>query len=160
MENTSKCPQAGLAFLRAHKDNPEVQEALARVQTTLRAFAAGIALIDRIIPKREAEEELRKIWAEFRGADEVYRRDWQQTFGEPFPVTIEDWERWAIRADVSSRYLPAEKIASGNWTAADIMPYVEGYLQRIKDGTTVSDNPDEIVSPDSFETEKSIRDCG
>ena len=54
-------------------------------------------------------------------------------YGEPFPKTLEDWQRWLARIDAPCRFLPADKAASGKWTGADILPAIEGYLQRLRD---------------------------
>jgi hypothetical protein len=64
-------------------------------------------------------------------------QEWESTYGEPFPIAIEDWKRWLARIDAPGRYLPAEKAASGHWTGADILPAIEGYLQRLRDQTAV-----------------------
>ena len=70
--------------------------------------------------------EWRKDFAE-------YCDQWQKTYGEPYPLTIEELEEWIRRADIPGQCLPAEKIASGDWTARDIMPFVQGYLRKQKD---------------------------
>lgn len=71
----------------------------------------------------------------------VYREEWQRTYGEPYPLDIEDLKRWTARADIPGKYLPAEKIASGKWTAADIMPFIEGYLLKLREAALRSQLP-------------------
>ena len=104
---------AGKTFLEKLEGDPRALESWKWAQAQLKAFSEGV-------------EALRP---EFERLD----ADWLNEFGEPVPHTIEDLQRWLARADVPGRLLPADKIASGKWTAADIMPYVEGYLLRKQD---------------------------
>ena len=104
---------AGKTFLEKLEGDPRALESWKWAQAQLKAFSEGV-------------EALRP---EFERLD----ADWLNEFGEPVPHTIEDLQRWLARADVPGRFLPADKIASGKWTATDIMPYVEGYLLQLSD---------------------------
>jgi hypothetical protein len=83
----------------------------------------------------------------------IFRQTWEQTYSEPFPLTIEEWQRWLARADIPDKYFPAKRIAAGKWTMDDILPFVEGYLLKLRDIAKLNetkhtaDDPEEMVSP-------------
>jgi len=67
--------------------------------------------------------------------------EWESEFGEPFPQTVEDWEQWLAIVDAPGRYLPAEKTASGDWTGADILNFIQGYLIDLRNKRCNADRP-------------------
>jgi hypothetical protein len=112
-----KSHEAGLAYVRANL-SPEVLN----LRTKKKALAAIAAAWGKALADPEYKAEIERI-----------NRDWQETYGEPPPHTIEELQRWVARAEIPDNYIPAEKIASSHWTAADIFPFIEGYLLRLRD---------------------------
>jgi len=80
-----------------------------------------------------SESEYRKAFAEFLVGQAEIGRKFEAEFGEPYPRTLNDWKQWLARADVPGRFLPADKVASGHWTARELFPFIQGYLRRLKD---------------------------
>jgi hypothetical protein len=100
--------KAGAAFPRLAENDPGAQRFLAVLQAVGQKAAA-------ICGKAEL------------GA-EAERRAWEETFGEAPPQTTEDWKRWACRVGLDANW-----IVGGEWTPGEVLPLVEGYLQRQKD---------------------------
>jgi len=63
---------------------------------------------------------------------------WEKTYGESFPTETWDWQRWLARIDAPGRFLSADMITEGDWTDAELLPFIEGYLLRLKDLATTS----------------------
>lgn len=105
---------------------------------TSNATRAGEAFAESLTKKQRAELQVKmQHWQEtLRQMATVHAagaKEWEATYGEPFPATIEDWERLVARFDLPGRFLPAEKIASQRWTGADVLSFVEGGLLHAKD---------------------------
>ena len=64
---------------------------------------------------------------------------WRETFGEPYPESIDDWMRLAARAGISG-----DTLLNGEWTPSLVEPIVEGYLKAILD-KAVTPKPVAIV---------------
>ncbi len=97
-----------------------------------KAAAEAVALLfkeafnSEEVKRAEAEAKacMAKVAEEYKLANET----WEAYYGERYPESIEDLQRLAARAGVS-----ADKVLEGNWTAADVLPLIEGYLQRRAD---------------------------
>ena len=55
-------------------------------------------------------------------------REWERRFGEPPPRSIDDLVRWAIRVGWDGEY-----VRNGDWNPIELMPFIEGHLQRLRD---------------------------
>jgi len=81
--------------------------------------------------------QFRKAIALLREEFSCQVEEWEAEFGESFPRTLEDWQRWLARLDAPGRFLPAAKAASGDWKGSDLLPAIEGYLRRLRDQKAV-----------------------
>lgn len=54
--------------------------------------------------------------------------DWEDTYGQPYPQTDEDWVRLLVRAGVSP-----EAAVHGHYAPEHYVAIIEGYLQRLRD---------------------------
>lgn len=100
--------------------NNEIRKIALERWRTSREFREGIAA---------ALERLKDFCAVLHSEEwQELNREWEAKFGEPFPRDIEDWVRLAARSGVSG-----EILLSNSWTAADVSPVIEGYLQRLQD---------------------------
>ena len=150
---------AGEAFFDECSKSPEAMEALAHAQNKIRgffrAFAAGVeAIQDHPATKARAdhEAELQRVRDDCIAEAQAVIDKWEVKYGEPYPAwNIEDLQRWLARADVPGRYLPAEKITAGHWTAGDIFPFIEGHLQKLAEqssDTEIREQADESKTSD------------
>lgn len=99
------------------------------------AMAEAARLMSEELRKVDAEmqERLRLVYEEATGLDAECLVAWKAEYGEPFPQSIADLKRWLARADVPGRFLSVDKVASGEWTPGDLLPFIEGHLLRMKD---------------------------
>lgn len=97
-------------------------------------MAATLAALEAL--RDGALAELRSAMHEARAGHVEDARDWASAFGEPYPETVEDWERWAARVGVSPDW-----IIKGEWKPEDIFPLIEGYVQRRKDAVARAPSP-------------------
>ena len=79
---------------------------------------------------KDRAKELSRLLVPLQQAYGAEIAKWEGEFGEPFPKTLEDWQRWLARIDAPGRFLPADKAASGKWTGADILPSFGGSKRR------------------------------
>ena len=121
----------GDTFLKAIQDDPSAQHGLWQLKTKLVAWQAGLKVLGQIKEAAENSPDVLKAKAELRDAVAElaeFDRQWEQTYGEPFPRDIDDWKRLAVRAG-----LPADYVRQGKWTGADVIAIIEGWLLRKKD---------------------------
>ena len=131
--------------------NPSTVQGLVRAQNLLKLFAlatkdfhipSSLELCSNAMQSAELQsalshlqkvnenlilEEHQTIQDEF---DEMVN-SWQQIYGIRFPRSIEEMMRLAVRAG-----MPADLVYEGRWTLADMLPVIEGYLQRLADQRT------------------------
>lgn len=53
------------------------------------------------------------------------RKAWEKVYKYPYPASIEDWQRLATLAGLNPNF-----VLQGQWKPADVLPIIEGYLQR------------------------------
>lgn len=122
--------RAGEAFKRLAEHDAGAKAFLARLE----AAGPRLETLNRVLAillyrrGESLEARLDALAEEGRRLIEAEREAWRQKFSEPFPASIEDWQRWAARVG-----LPADWIVAGDWTPGDVLPVVEGYLLRRKD---------------------------
>lgn len=104
-ETTSRSIKAGEAFLQAAKDDPKTREALKRA-------------VESVKPRVE----------EFFAHYKEYKKYWEETYGFPYPQSLEDWTMLLVRAGAT-----VDWVIKGEWTLRDVAPLIEGYLQRLAD---------------------------
>jgi len=104
--------QAGGEFVKQFAGDSPLVRGLREASARLEAWAQKLVNL--------ASRLARKIKAE--------RLSWEEAFGEPRPETVEDWRRWAARLGLDPNW-----IVAGDWTPGQVMPLIEGYLQRRKD---------------------------
>ena len=131
--------------------NPSTKRGLVRAQNLLKLFALSIrdfqlpsnlGLCSNALKSAELQSTF-GFSQEFHGnliledsqqiqneLDEMVN-SWEQTYGMSFPRSVEEMMRLAVRAGI-----PAEIVYEGRWTLADMLPVIEGYLQRLADQRT------------------------
>ena len=119
-------PQAGKAFDKAMKNDPETRAAWKRARTRLRAVAELMKSDDG----QRAESERRIAWEE---AMEAIRQGLRHAGKEleachfMLPKTIEEWEHLALIAEI-----PFETVQSGNLKAREIYACALAWADRQK----------------------------
>lgn len=140
MAKQDRRPRAGKAFLEHH---PDAQDSLGlrKAQARLRAFGNAVgqlAHVERLAARLVADAlnaetapnaERRRVLAQVQAELSTEDQKWRTKFGEPYPVCVDDLKRMAARAG-----LGADTVHAGEWTADDVLPVIEGYLQRLADG--------------------------
>lgn len=92
----------------------------------------------------ELDEDIEKIKQRLKDfvailrSDELaeFYRQWEVEFEERYPHDIDAWTRLAARAGVSGEFLLKE-----SWKGGDVMPIIEGYLQRLLDKREMQNRP-------------------
>ncbi len=126
-------PRAGEAFLELCPDHPLVKVSQ---NPAFRRYVEAVAKAGQEIlskGKKEADAEWQVIAAEFKAEGEQFEREWEEAFGEPYPQTVQDYERWAARVG-----MPAAWIMGGRWTYGDLLPIIEGHLLKRRDAAAVA----------------------
>ena len=135
--------RAGEAYMEMIKDDPASQASLKRVQERFRLFAE---LYRKVMPadpssvikaafrvladsREQTEREIKQIWQEFATEQESYRSKWEQTYGAPYPESLEDFERWVYRLISAGHTLTVAQ----EMEFCDIFPRIEGYLLYLQD---------------------------
>jgi hypothetical protein len=109
------------------KSSPPIRGLIKKVITE---FNIQLSLINAdIISQNKSEKaEFDNLIEEVKKATIKADDEWSKLFDCPRPKTSEDWQRLAVRAGIS-----ADFALKGNWTPDDVLPIIEGYLQRLKD---------------------------
>ncbi|OHB54198.1 MAG: hypothetical protein A2Y12_17135 [Planctomycetes bacterium GWF2_42_9] len=109
------------------KSSPPIRGLIEKVITE---FNIQLSLIKADITSQNKSKK-----AEFDNLIEAVKKatikaddEWSKLFDCPRPKTSEDWQRLAVRAGIS-----ADFALKGQWTPDDVLPIIEGYLQRLKD---------------------------
>ena len=102
---------------------------------------------------RTMAAEAKKAADDARRAGVEWRASWRADYGMDLPEETADFIRAGVRAGLDANYLVGKQ-----WTPCDILPVIEGYLQKLQDQRVVdahqaSTNDDErqAVSPEKRE---------
>ena len=117
-KQSSPLEQVGKAFSQAIKVDPAAQDAVERWQSQIQALAA-------LVGSKQYQGEL-----------EQARAEWEATYGEHEPQTLEDWAELATRAG-----LDPNMILKGDWIPGSVAPIIQGYLARRKDDLAMARQP-------------------
>ena len=79
------------------------------------------------------------------GANTTNRHEWEERYGIAYPSDRQAWIRVATRAGV-----PAEFLLGGGWTPEDLLPIIEGYLERELDRPVTPTSPSPASLQDQF----------
>jgi len=128
--------------------NPSTVRGLVRAQNLLKLFAltikdfripTNLELCSNVLKNAELHSTLGycqgfhedltlEDYQQIQDALDEMVNSWEQTYGMSFPRSVEEMMRLAVRAGI-----PAEIVYEGRWTLADVLPVIEGYLQRLAD---------------------------
>ena len=99
---------AGAAFAEHLLEHPEDAPGVRRALEKLRVWKRALTKLRPELATSDAE--------------------WERTFGVPCPKNIDDLQRLAVRAGIDPNV-----VLKGEWREADVMPLIEGAMQRLAD---------------------------
>lgn len=140
-------PLATLGDLEEIRSNPDLAIRLDELLANDSNYQALKSWVD--IAGKQVQELLDEKFS-----PEMRRRkdQWSVKYGYPYPETPDDLKRLAARSGV-----PGDEIFYGNFAPADVLPGIEGYLQRIQDGKPL---PDEILDEDHIDILTALGESG
>ncbi|MEN6384827.1 MAG: hypothetical protein ABFD79_06480 [Phycisphaerales bacterium] len=97
------------------------------MEEILNEYNAQLKLIYEEAHKKQSDD-LSELLEEINAATIKADEEWSKTFDCQRPKTPEEWQTLAARAGLS-----ADFVLKGQWMPEDILPVLEGYLQRLKD---------------------------
>jgi hypothetical protein len=134
VENPEFCKSLNSIWQPVRKTTDLITQASGRVrplmEQVITEYGAQLCLIYADIDRQGQKEKaaLEKLIKEVQHATIRADEEWAKLFDCPRPKTCEDWQRLAVRAGLS-----ADFVFKGQWIPEDVLPIIEGYLQRFKD---------------------------
>lgn len=126
-----KSIRAGEAYMERIKNDPISCASFKRAQEQLRLFSELVrAINDSTSDTREqAERDINQIWQEYATQQNSYRMTWKNNYGEPYPESLGDLEKWVSRLIAAGNRLSDEE----QLQFQDILPKIEGHLLGLQD---------------------------
>lgn len=139
--------RAGDAYMEMIKDDPASQASLKRAQEQLRLFGE---LSGMVIPadmpniileffqdlqnataeiRKQSEREIHDLWLDFVTQQGSYRRDWEQTYGAPYPDSLNELAEWVSRLLAVGNTMTDDQKRNFQ----DIFPMIQGHLRGLRD---------------------------
>jgi hypothetical protein len=178
--DASRRPHAGKAFVASARSDLKSEAALRLSRARLSAFGQGTSLlaasqcpkeifapfaalkaaqehvvrsIGRMLHGETAtlKSELMETLSELGADYDAVKKDWELTYGAPYPETLEDFEYLAALAGFDGPF-----IREGRWTWAELEPPVRGCLKRlagIKAEKEARDQASEAALPQTLANE-------
>tara|TARA_R110002111_G_scaffold244674_1_gene306928 strand:+ start:15322 stop:16047 length:726 start_codon:yes stop_codon:yes gene_type:complete len=123
--------RAGEAYVERIKNDPISCASFKRAQERLRLFSELVrAINDSTSDTREqAERDINQIWQEYATQQNLYRMTWKNNYGEPYPESLVDLDKWVSRLIAAGNRLSDEE----QLQFKDILPKIEGHLLGLQD---------------------------